>query len=157
MGTSTLTLETPASATLPRHPHRILSTSLEYAVETYIRTLRIESHTMLTHWQIREDIVDALVLSLSELYTNVVRHVPAGPCTVTLLLYSNTLRLTVRDSSRFIPPIPVTPETYLLGVDGEGGRGLGMVAAYADRFHFQPMESRYGPGKVAVADWDVAA
>lgn len=150
---STFTAATVLTATTPTRPDRIVSTSVQLAAVDYLARLRSEARFILELWAVKPDTIDSVVLSLSELYTNVATHVP-GPCTVIIRLTPERLRLTVRDSSLVIPDIPEDPTASLLS---EHGRGLAIVAAYADKFFFQRADSRYGSGKSANADWEMAA
>lgn len=57
-----------------------------------------------------------VLLAVSELVTNAVRHAP-GPLTVRLAVVSDSIHISVRDSSR-VPPEPRSPE-----MTGAGGFG----------------------------------
>lgn len=137
---------------------QILAMSVQCAADADLSDIRRCAETFLRLWRVEADQVHAVALCLSELFTNVVVHVPGSPCTVALRLTAALIRLTVRDSSLVVPTIPAEPQECLFGSPwGESKRGLCMVALYADRFRFDPVMSRFGHGKTAVAEWGEAA
>ena len=79
------------------------------------------------------DVADAAELALTELVSNVVRHVPGRRCRVCFLLYPGGVRVEVADSC---PELPVAAAAA--DVLGKGGRGLVIVEAVADRWGVAP-------------------
>ena len=81
--------------------------------------------------QLPEGTIDAAVLVVSELVTNVVRHNDGEPEPIAELVLlaesGDTVRIEVHDSGRY----PLEPRTSRLS--DESGRGLKMVAAVASR------------------------
>ncbi|MEV5952857.1 ATP-binding protein [Streptomyces sp. NPDC051987] len=110
-----------------------------------------------TSWGLPQEVTDTAELLLSELMTNAYRHakVPAGReiwarCVVT----DDRVRVTVTDASGILP----TPGTAPL--DAESGRGLALVAAFADDWGAE--RRRCGIGKemwfeLALATGDCAS
>lgn len=91
------------------------------------RHVRRIVRTYLHLWEMAE-LVDAAELALTELLTNVVRHVPGRRCAFLMLRRPEGLRVEVWDPS---PALPV------LGASGpldEGGRGLVLVEAVTARW-----------------------
>ncbi|GAB7033441.1 ATP-binding protein [Streptomyces sp. NPDC021749] len=78
------------------------------------------------------DVLDTAQLLVSELITNAVQHVGVGPVSVTARLASSALRIEVDDTSA------VLPQPVVLDEEAEGGRGLVLVAALADRHGAEP-------------------
>lgn len=75
------------------------------------------------------DVVDAAELALTELIANVVRHVPGRRCqTCIYLIGEEGVRVEVTDSSPELPAAVVGDSL------DEGGRGLVLVDAVADRW-----------------------
>ncbi|MFD5749487.1 ATP-binding protein [Streptomyces sp. NPDC127033] len=105
------------------------------------------AHWALTDWALTEGFRCAdVLLCVSELSTNALLHgVPPGRGFRLFLRYDgDVLRVEVHDSG------PGVPEVVGAG-DGEGGRGLLLVAAYADRWGV----SERRPGKVVWCEFDV--
>ena len=73
--------------------------------------------------------LDAALLLLSELVGNAVRHAGAGEIVVRAQVASGRLRVEVVDVSPVLPDAPALPP-----LDAEGGRGLLLVDALADRW-----------------------
>ena len=81
---------------------------------------------LLTGWS-AEAFCDDTLLLLSELVTNVVRHVPdPDPMRVELALTGPVLEVAVLDGSA-VPPVPG-------GGRGNGGHGLQLVSAVSERW-----------------------
>ncbi len=81
---------------------------------------------LLAGWS-AEAFCDDTLLLVSELVSNVVRHVPdPDPMTVELALTGPVLRVAVVDGS----PAPLVPG----GAGGSGGHGLRLVSALSDRW-----------------------
>lgn len=147
---------------LPMTPpdSRVMTYSYDDASSRHLAILRDEARRLTEMWDVPADTGDSLIVALIELYTNVVTHVPAVSrhVTVILRLSHGMLTLRIRDHDPTIPVVPANPEEELLRhLSDESGRGLCMVAAMAERFYFESLSPRYGPGKTAVAEWLVAA
>ncbi|MFI5767578.1 ATP-binding protein [Streptomyces sp. NPDC051658] len=112
----------------------------DFAVgEHSARHLRRILHLYLTGWELL-DLADAAELALTELIANVVRHVPGRRCqTFIFLLPAGGVRVEVADDCPDVPRMVVGDEL------DEGGRGLLLVAALADRWGVEPR--RDGRGK----------
>ncbi|MFD3310681.1 ATP-binding protein [Streptomyces sp. NPDC058694] len=92
----------------------------------------------LGEWDIPE-LTDAVELGATELLANVVRHVPDRRCVFLLLRQTAGVRVEVTDGSSRLPSIPVE-----LSPESEGGRGLVLVDAVADKWGVDPLS---GGGK----------
>ncbi|MGW1022298.1 ATP-binding protein [Streptomyces sp. NPDC002577] len=87
----------------------------------------------LDHWGLPE-LSDAAELGVTELLSNVLRHVPDRACTVTLrCLGGDAARIEVQDSSRELPYIRVTGDLLV-----EDGHGLVLLSAIADLWDAEP-------------------
>ncbi|MGA5900128.1 ATP-binding protein [Streptomyces venetus] len=93
----------------PRHVRRIVRSFLE-------------------EWRMPE-LSDAVELGVTELLTNVVRHVPDRRCALLLLRQRNGVRVEVTDGSDELPRTPAAPDP-----DSENGRGLLLLGAMADKW-----------------------
>ncbi|WP_330296190.1 ATP-binding protein [Streptomyces sp. NBC_00503] len=88
----------------------------------------------LDQWELA-GLSDAAELALTELVANVVRHVPGRGCAVLILRRPDGLRVEVSDGC------PAPPRVVRETGDGElaeGGRGLLLVEAVADRWGTDP-------------------
>ncbi|MFF9489872.1 ATP-binding protein [Streptomyces sp. NPDC014676] len=81
------------------------------------------------------EVVETAELLVSELITNAVQYAGAGSVSLAVCLDAAVLRIEVCNTS------PVLPQPALPNVDSEGGRGLFLVAALADRYHAEPTET----------------
>ncbi|MFE3410312.1 ATP-binding protein [Streptomyces mirabilis] len=81
------------------------------------------------------EVVRTAELLVSELVTNAVQYADTGSVSLAVCLDESVLRIEVCDTS------PVLPQPGLPGADSEGGRGLFLVAALADRYHAEPTEN----------------
>ncbi|WP_329385266.1 ATP-binding protein [Streptomyces sp. NBC_01351] len=109
---------------------------------------RAELRKALADWGLSELEGDALLVA-SELVTNAVRHAaaPRGREIETRYVrLGNGVRVEVHDTSP-VPPVVGDPDR-----DGDGGRGLYLVAAVADRW---AVGERIGPGKRVWAELSV--
>ncbi|MFG3493891.1 ATP-binding protein [Streptomyces sp. NPDC047928] len=96
--------------------------------EHSVRHLRRVLRMLLGSWGMT-GVAEAAELALTELATNVVRHVPGRWATTVILRGQGVLRVEVSDGSER-PALPVRPVDRL----GEGGRGLLLVDAVTDRW-----------------------
>ena len=85
------------------------------------------------------EVADAAELALTELLTNVVRHVPGRRCAVCYVLLPGAVRVEVSDSDARLP-VRGSGELF-----AEGGRGLLLVEAVTDRWGVTPHTT--GDGK----------
>ncbi|GHH08807.1 ATP-binding protein [Streptomyces rubradiris] len=81
------------------------------------------------------EVVHAAELLVSELVTNAVQYAGTGSVSLVVCLDETVLRIEVCDTN------PVLPQPTLPDADSEGGRGLFLVAALADRCHAEPTET----------------
>ncbi|WP_406490949.1 ATP-binding protein [Streptomyces phaeochromogenes] len=89
----------------------------------------------LREWEMAE-LTDAVELGATELLANVVRHVPDRRCEFLLLRQVAGVRVEVTDGCPRLPSIPAE-----LSLEAEGGRGLVLLGAVADKWGADP-----GPG-----------
>ncbi|MET7348750.1 ATP-binding protein [Streptomyces mirabilis] len=83
-------------------------------------------------WGLHE-ITEAAQLCVTELVSNVITHVGAGtPTTLAVSVNGTYLRIEVQD-----PDTRALPTLIQAGVDSEGGRGMALVDAIADRWGIQ--------------------
>lgn len=83
-------------------------------------------------WGLRE-VTDTAQLCVSELVSNVITHVgPGTPTTLAVSMNGTRLRIEVHD-----PDSRALPTLLEAGVDSEGGRGMALVDALADRWGVQ--------------------
>lgn len=94
------------------------------------------------------ELTDAVELGVTELLANVVRHVPDRRCTLLLLRAAAGVRVEVGDGSAQLPI-----RRNDLSPEAEGGRGLVLLDAVADKWGVGPrvvggktvwFECRYG-------------
>ncbi len=97
------------------------------------RHLRRMVRMFLARWDLVE-LTDAAELALTELVANVVRHVPDRHCNLLILRRPGGLRVEVTDRCPR-PPLAVHGGDEL----AEGGRGLLLVEAVADRWGTVPL------------------
>ncbi|MFD5629823.1 MULTISPECIES: ATP-binding protein [unclassified Streptomyces] len=103
--------------------------------------------TQLTHWRIEGEVAEAAELLLSELITNSLKHASAPPgheIGLRLATYEGRLRVEVADTDDRRP----LPRRAAPG--DEGGRGLALVQALAERWGFCPRS--HGSGKATWAE-----
>ncbi|MFE5537022.1 ATP-binding protein [Streptomyces sp. NPDC056492] len=99
----------------------------EHSARHMRRVLRI----YLVSWGLA-GLTHAAELALTELVSNVVRHVPGRSCSVLILCGPQGLRVEVSDDC----PGPVRPARG--GELADGGRGLLLVEAVTDRWGAEP-------------------
>ncbi|WP_308404402.1 ATP-binding protein [Streptomyces sp. ATCC 21386] len=97
-------------------------------------------HLMSLHlglWGLRE-VVDEAQLCVSELVSNVITHVgPGTPATLAVSMSGTHLRIEVHD-----PDTRALPTLMDVDADAEGGRGMALVDAVADRWGVQLHDGR---------------
>ncbi len=99
------------------------------AHEAEVAVLRRNVRACLGAWGLR-DLVDEAQLCVSEFVANVITHVGAGtPTTLAVELNGTTLRIEVHD-----PDTSVLPALVAADLESEGGRGMALVGAIADRW-----------------------
>jgi anti-sigma regulatory factor (Ser/Thr protein kinase) len=109
-----------------------------------VRTVRIPRKLVeiaLDNWDLAH-LKDKAALIASELVTNTARVVPGTEIEVGVCLRDGWVRLEVSDESPEIPSVPVSPS-----VTEEGGRGLFVADALADKFGIEPRPPDSGGGK----------
>lgn len=114
---------------IPRTPqYRMQLTVGEHSV----RHIRRIARSLLHEWELTE-LTLAVELGLSELVTNVVRHVPDRYCTVLLVRQTAGVRVEVTDG---FPQLPVPSCQFDL--ESEGGRGLALLDAVVGKWGVTP-------------------
>ncbi|MFJ2771414.1 ATP-binding protein [Streptomyces sp. NPDC087300] len=98
------------------------------------RHLRFILRTYLTSWGM-EELRDTAELALTELVTNVVRHVRDRRCDLLILRRKAGIRVEVADGCARLPGRAEQEGAEL----AEGGRGLLIVAAVTDRWGVRPV------------------
>ncbi|MBW5259493.1 ATP-binding protein [Streptomyces poriferorum] len=83
---------------------------------------------------------DDVLLIVSELVTNAVRHAPGGPSALTLTTTADTLDIAVTDHS-CVPPAPRVPDL----IDGTGGMGLHIADDLGARVFTEPLPRKVRP------------
>lgn len=107
--------------------------------EHSVRHIRRIVRSLLAEWELAE-LVDAVELGVTELVTNVVRHVPDRRCEVVVLRTAEAgVRVEVADGAPELPRV-----TADLPLEGESGRGLLLLDAVADKWG---VGGRPGEGK----------
>ncbi|WP_327183283.1 ATP-binding protein [Streptomyces sp. NBC_01334] len=102
------------------------------AEPTEVAALRRIMRLHLGIWGLPE-VVDDAQLCMSELVSNVITHVgPGTPATLAVSMRGDRLRIEVHD-----PDTRALPTLLDANVDAEGGRGMAMVGALADRWGVQ--------------------
>ncbi|MER6498379.1 GTP cyclohydrolase II [Streptomyces sp. NPDC001455] len=113
-----------------------------------VRETRHRLVAAVSAWDIRlgEERLGGIELVAGELIANAVLHAGAGPITVDVRLDGTELVVAVHDTD------PVLPRTTTAGPEAESGRGLLLVAEYADRCGTGPTTS----GKRCWAAFDLS-
>jgi anti-sigma regulatory factor (Ser/Thr protein kinase) len=109
-----------------------------------VRTVRIPRKLVeiaLDNWDLGH-LEDKASLIVSELVTNTAQVVPGTEIEVGVCLRDGWVRLEVADRSPEIPSVPVS-----LSPTDEGGRGLFVADALADKFGIEPRPPEAGGGK----------
>lgn len=112
--------------------YRLGFTLGEHSARHIRRILRM----YLIRWDMAE-LIDAAELAMTELVSNVVRHVPGRRCTLLFLRRPGGVRVEVTDG---YPRPARTPAPAAAGEElSEGGRGLLLVEAVTDRWGTVPL------------------
>ena len=93
-----------------------------------VRDIRQFALETITRWGGLEHVADPVLLIVSELVTNVIRHATGHHATVRLERHQDRLVVAVID------PDATPPRLTRAAPDDEGGRGLSLVEALADRW-----------------------
>ncbi|MEU2059050.1 ATP-binding protein [Streptomyces sp. NPDC013455] len=96
--------------------------------EHSVRHIRRIVRSLLDEWELPE-LTFAVELGVSELVTNVVRHVPDRRCTVLLVRQTAGVRAEVSDGFTRLPSV-----TERAPEQAESGRGLSLVEAVVDKW-----------------------
>ncbi|MEV6838692.1 ATP-binding protein [Streptomyces sp. NPDC051133] len=117
---------------IPHTPqYRLHLTVGEHSVHHIRRIVR----SLLHEWELTE-LTFAVELGVSELVTNVVRHVPDRRCTVLLARQTAGVRAEVADGCARIPLLDLDVDQ-----DAECGRGLALLDAVVDKWGVSPAGS----------------
>ncbi|MEU5108903.1 ATP-binding protein [Streptomyces sp. NPDC021354] len=101
-----------------------------------VPALRRSMRMHLTRWGL-PDLIDAALICISELVTNVIVHVGAGtPTTMAVSINGTYLRIEIHDPDRRALPTLLGATTT-----SESGRGLALVTALSDRWGVMPTEA----------------
>lgn len=100
--------------------------------EHSVRHIRRIVRSLLGEWQLPE-LTFAVELGVSELVTNVVRHVPDRRCTVLVARQTAGVRVEVSDSYARLPAVPGE-----LDLESEGGRGLALLDVVVGKWGVTP-------------------
>ncbi|MEV8115161.1 ATP-binding protein [Streptomyces xiamenensis] len=80
-------------------------------------------------------VVDLVRLGVSELLSNVVKHVPDKNCSLAIYMLGDVLVVSVSDRSSVLPEVRGAPDW-----DAESGRGLWMLQEMAEAFGSHRMD-----------------
>lgn len=105
--------------------------SLTARREDLARFRRLASLAM-REWGQPPQVVEVVLHGVTELLSNVARHVPDPRCTLQLELGDDTVEVCVEDSSPTLPTITLPDWT------AEEGRGLWLLREMADELGFAP-------------------
>ncbi|MFJ9818171.1 ATP-binding protein [Streptomyces sp. NPDC101151] len=100
----------------------------EHSVHHIRRIVR----SLLDEWELTR-LTDSLELAVSELVTNVVRHVPDRRCSLVVVRQTAGVRVEVTDRCPHLPAV-----SDELDPDAEGGRGLALLDAVVDKWGVSP-------------------
>ncbi|WP_189185402.1 ATP-binding protein [Streptomyces albiflavescens] len=113
---------------MPRKPWDLAFTAEPEEVAALRRIMRLH----LGLWGLH-DSIDTAQLCVSEMVSNVIAHVgPGTPTTLAVSINGTYLRIEVHD-----PDTRALPALLDAGVEAEGGRGMALVDAIADRWGVQ--------------------
>ncbi|MFJ4198170.1 ATP-binding protein [Streptomyces sviceus] len=120
-------------AGVPRKPWSLPFTAEPQEVAALRRIMRLH----LGLWGLH-GVIDAAQLCVSELVSNVIRHVGAGtPATLVVSMSGTRVRIEVHDSDPGALPVFLDA-----GLDAESGRGMALVSAVTDRWGVQLQADR---------------
>jgi anti-sigma regulatory factor (Ser/Thr protein kinase) len=102
------------------------------AGEHSARHVRRIVRSLLDEWR-RSELCDAVELGVTELLSNVVRHVPDRRCTLVIVRQATGVRVEVTDGLARHPSLDGELEPY-----AENGRGLLLLDAMADKWGVTP-------------------
>ncbi|MFE9447956.1 ATP-binding protein [Streptomyces sp. NPDC006739] len=103
--------------------------------EHSVRHIRRIVRSLLDDWELPQ-LADSVELAVTEVVTNVVRHVPDRRCSLAVLRLASAVRVEVGDGSPRLPcPQDASP------AEAECGRGLLLLDAVVDEWGVVP-----GPG-----------
>ncbi|MEU1402347.1 ATP-binding protein [Streptomyces sp. NPDC005728] len=100
--------------------------------EHSVRHIRRIVRSLLGEWGLGH-LTDTLELAVSELVTNVVRHVPDRRCSLVVMRQTAGVRVEVTDGWRELPLVPSVPNP-----ETESGRGLTLLDAVVDKWGVAP-------------------
>lgn len=100
--------------------------------EHSVRHVRRIVRSLLHEWQLQE-LAFAVELGVSELVTNVVRHVPDRRCTLVVARQTAGVRAEVTDGFAGRPRLELDADG-----EAEGGRGLALLDAVVDKWGVSP-------------------
>lgn len=98
------------------------------------RASRRLAHRACSHWNVREDVTDTVVLLTSELVTNAARYAPP-PLHLTIELGAGGVLVSCADSTSDVP-LARRPD-----LDSEGGRGLWLIEMLANAWGYEPLDA----------------
>ncbi|MFH9420599.1 ATP-binding protein [Streptomyces sp. NPDC017529] len=102
------------------------------------RHVRRIVRTYLADWGMAE-LTDAAELGVTELLSNVVRHVPDRRCTILILRRPGGMRVEISDGAPGLPVKGTSPDDL-----STRGRGLVLLDALVDRWGVDPAVGRIG-------------
>ncbi|HEY9369141.1 ATP-binding protein [Streptomyces sp.] len=122
----------PARTTTPAPARAFAHWVAEPTAET-VPLVRTRVRAVLEGWRIASDVADTLLLAVSELVGNVVRHAAAatGRMRVGVFCGGGWLRLEVADGAADLPRLPDPSAEVDVDPDAEDGRGLLLVQLLA--------------------------
>ncbi|MFF4709794.1 ATP-binding protein [Streptomyces eurythermus] len=100
--------------------------------EHSVRHIRRIVRSLLCEWEL-EPLTFAVELGVSELVTNVVRHVPDRRCRVVVARQAAGVRAEVSDGFAALPRLETEVDE-----ESEGGRGLALLDAVVDKWGVSP-------------------
>ncbi|MER6355099.1 ATP-binding protein [Streptomyces sp. NPDC001634] len=141
-------MPTPPTDSAPRTSPSALPKDIEWRLPRHARSVG-RARTLLreqaTSWKLPNEVTETAVLLLSELMTNAYRHAKVPPgreIRARCILEADRLHVSVTDANDTLPtPREASP-------DDEGGRGLTLVEALADKWGAEPR-----PGGIGKTVW----